>query len=169
MTSYLNHRQHYTDISCKKSETIICLPCGVVQGSKSSGILYSIYTNKVPILHKILQNISVCRIKRVIPPKDDITNHEVVNFVDDSNSVISGKEYTKLENYINTYFQLVKIYYNSQKLKINTHKTQLLICGMPRLLYKHKHIKILTAPNLPDIMPVEQKKYLVTYLTLGVV
>ena len=83
-----------------------------------------------------------------------ITDHEVVNFMDDSNSVISGTEHTELENYINTYFQLLEIYYTSQKLKINTDKTQLIICGMPQLLNKHKHTKIITAPNLPDIKPV---------------
>ena len=121
---------------------------------------YTIYTNEVPILHKILQNTNVCRIIQVIPPKDDITDHEVGNFVDDSNSVISGTEHTELENYINAYFQLLEIYYNSQKLKINTDKTQLLICGIPRLLNKHKHTKISTAPNLPNVKPVEQMKIL---------
>ena len=160
MTSYLKNRQQYTDINFKKSETIRCLPCGVVQGSKLSGILYTIYTNEVPILHKILQNHNVCRIIPVNPPKDDIEEHKVVNFVDDSNSVISGTEHTELENYMNTYFQLLEIYYNSKKLKINTDKTQLLICGMPRLLNKHKHIKINTAPNLPDVKPIEQIKLL---------
>ena len=104
MTSYLKNRQQYTDINCKKSETIRCLPCGVVQGSKLSGILYTIYTNEVPILHKILQNHNVCGIISINPPKDDIEEHEVVNFVDDSNSVIAGTEDTELEKYINTYF-----------------------------------------------------------------
>ena len=145
MTSYLKNRQQYTNINFKKSETIKCLPCGVVQGSKLSRILYTIYTNKVSFLHKILQNITICRIIQVVPPKDDITDDEVINLVNDSNSVISRAEHTELENYINTYFQLLKIYYNSQKLKINTDKTQLLICGTPHLLNKHKHTKIGTA------------------------
>ena len=68
MTSYLKNRQQYTDINCKKSETIKCLPCGVVQGSKLSGILYTIYTNEVPILHKILYNTNVCRVISIIQP-----------------------------------------------------------------------------------------------------
>ena len=38
-TSYLQNRKQYTDINTKKSSTITCLPCGVVQGSKFSGLL----------------------------------------------------------------------------------------------------------------------------------
>ena len=55
--------------------------------------------------------------------KEQPADHMVVNFVDDSNSVISAKPGEDLEDYINSYFKLLKIYYNSQKLKINTDKT----------------------------------------------
>ena len=104
--------------------------------------------------------MNICRVIRVIPPKDDISKHVVVNFVDDSNSVISGTEHTDLKNYISTYFQVLEVYNNSKKLKINTDKTQLLICDMPHFLNKPKHIKITTATNLPDVKPVEQRKIL---------
>ena len=62
--------------------------------------------------------IIVCMVICIITPKDDISEHEVVNLVDDSNNVISGTENTELANYINTYFKLLELYYNSQKLKI---------------------------------------------------
>ena len=124
------------------------------------GKLYKIYTNEEPILQKILKNINVWRIIHVSSPKDDISEHEVVNFVVDSNSVISGTEHTELKNYINTYLQLLKVFYNSQKLKINTDKMQLPICGMPRLLNKHKNVRIITATDIPDVKPIERIKIL---------
>ena len=43
---------------------IDCLDCGVVQGSKLSGLLYTIYTNEVPILQEILTNEEVCNTMR---------------------------------------------------------------------------------------------------------
>ena len=46
----------------------------------------------------------------------------MVNFVDYSNNVISAKPGEHLEEYLNSYFKLLEIYYNSQKLKINTDK-----------------------------------------------
>ena len=60
--------------------------------------------------------------------------HNVVNFVDDSNNVITAEPCIDIGNYTNQYFKLLEIYYNSQKLKINTDKTQLLVCSMPRFM-----------------------------------
>ena len=59
--SYLSNRKQYADINTKKSEMIDCLDCGVIQGSNLSGLLYTIYTNEVPILHEILENEEVCK------------------------------------------------------------------------------------------------------------
>ena len=70
------------------------------------------------------------------------TDQVVVNFVDDSNSVISAKPSEDLEEYVNSYFKLLEIYYNSQKLKINTDKTQILVCAMPRFLDQIKNMEI---------------------------
>ena len=58
--SYLKNRKHYADITTKKSAMIDYLDCGVVQGSKLSGLLYTIYTNEVPLLQNILTNQEVC-------------------------------------------------------------------------------------------------------------
>ena len=54
------------------------LDCGVIQGSKLSGLLYTLYTN----------------------------DHNVVNFVR-----IAAESGTNMEEYTNTYFKLLKIYY----------------------------------------------------------
>ena len=60
--------------------------------------------------------------------------HDVINFLDDINSVITAEPGVNIENYINQYFKLLEIYYNSKKLKINTDKTQLLLCSVPRFI-----------------------------------
>ena len=66
--------------------------------------------------------------------------HAIVNFADDSNSVITANPGVNIEDYTNNYFKLLEIYYKSQKLKINTDKTQLLVCSMPRFMDQIKDI-----------------------------
>ena len=158
--SYLDCRKQYTDINTKKSETITCLPNGVVQGSKLSGLLYTLYTNEVPLLQNILKNKEVCETIGIEPQDDGSIDHVVVNFVDDSNSVISADPGTNLEEYTNSYFRLLEIYYNSQKLKINTDKTQILVCSMPRFIDEIKDLEIITPPNIENVKPKAQIKVL---------
>ena len=121
--SYLNNRKQYADINTKKSTMIDCLDCGVLQGSKLSGLLYTIYTNEVSVLQNILTNQDVCDTIGAHFYENLPVKHDVVNFVDDSNSVMTADPGVDIENYTNNYFKLMEIYYNSQKLKINTDKT----------------------------------------------
>ena len=107
---------------------------GVVQGSKLSGLLYTIYTNEVPLLQNILTNQDVCNTVGAKFYEKLPVDHCVVNFVDDSNSIIADDPGVDIEDYTKNYFKLLEIYYKSQKLKINTDKTQLMVCAMPRFL-----------------------------------
>ena len=66
----------------------------------------------------------------------------MVNFFDDSNSIITAEPEVDIEDYTNNYFNLLDIYYNSQKLKINTDKTQLLICSMPRFMSQIENMEM---------------------------
>ena len=96
--SYLSNRKHYTNIIAKKSTMIDCLDCGVVHGSKLSGLLYTIYRNEVPVLQNILTNQDLChtvgaQLYEKLPVK-----HDVVNFVDDSNSVTTADPGFNIEN-----------------------------------------------------------------------
>ena len=68
--------------------------------------------------------------------------HDVVNFVDNSNSVITADPGVDIEDYANNYFKLLEIYYNDQKLKISTDKTQLLVCSMPRFMNQIEDMEI---------------------------
>ena len=88
--SYLKNRKQYADISTKKSSMIDCLHCGVVQGSKLSCLLYTIYTNEVPILQNILTNQEVCNTIGAKFYENLSVNNNVVNFVNVSNRVITA-------------------------------------------------------------------------------
>ena len=87
-------------------------------------------------------------------------DHCVVNFVDGSNSVITEDPGMDIEEYTNSYFKLLEIYYNSQKLKINTDKTQLLVCAMPRFINQIKNMIIQTPDDTENVKSQEQIKIL---------
>ena len=52
--SFLSERTQYVQIDTFKSESLNCPPCSVVQGSKLSAVLYTIYTNEIPLLHNLM-------------------------------------------------------------------------------------------------------------------
>merc|ERR1712240_364110 len=52
--SFLSERKQYVAIDTFTSDTMDCPPCLVVQGSKLSAVLYTIYTNEIPLLHTLM-------------------------------------------------------------------------------------------------------------------
>ena len=56
LESFLSERQQYTELEHRQSDMIDSLACSVVQGSKLSTLLYTIYTNEVPVTYKLLGN-----------------------------------------------------------------------------------------------------------------
>ena len=93
----------------------------VFQGSVLSVIFYNIFTLDLPfITHQVAHNSHyenyVC------------SNPFLMSYVDDLFSVIEGNE-ENIWNKISDYIKLTKLYYNSNKLKINIEKTQLMISG----------------------------------------
>ena len=71
-----------------------CPPCLVVQSSKLSAVLYTIYTNEIPLLHTLMsQDIYYDLTNTPTPIIKDI-KHTTVNYVDDSTSTISSKTAT---------------------------------------------------------------------------
>ena len=99
---YISNRRQYTDINTNKSVTITCLLCGVLLGSKLSGLLYTIYTNKVPLLQTIMENRKICQQIGAANYEELPVEHTMVNFIDDSNSVISAKPGSDMEKYLMT-------------------------------------------------------------------
>ena len=52
INDYLTDRKQYVSVDTFDSPVIDSLPCSVIQGSKLSSLLYIIYTNEIPYLHK---------------------------------------------------------------------------------------------------------------------
>ena len=99
----------------------------MIQGSKLSGFLYNLYTNKVPIVHKIMKDPAKYGITNEVKIDNEDINHYVHNFVDDSNSIISGRKEEDIKSYTIKYMKLMKIYYSTNILKMNQLKTNIMI------------------------------------------
>merc|ERR1711867_308152 len=54
LKSFLSNRYQYVSIDGIQSEVVQSLPCSVIQGSKLSALLYTIYINEVTVLHKLM-------------------------------------------------------------------------------------------------------------------
>jgi hypothetical protein len=54
MTSYLTKRQQLVQIDTFRSDTIPTPDCSCIQGSKMSSILYTLYTNEIPLLPTLM-------------------------------------------------------------------------------------------------------------------
>ena len=81
--SFLSERSQYIAIDTFTSETMDCPPCSVIQGSKLSAVLYTIYTNEIPLLHTLMsQDIYYALTNTPIPIANDI-KHTTINYVDD--------------------------------------------------------------------------------------
>ena len=56
LKTYLKDRFQFVEVQNKQSKIVKSPSCSVVQGSKLSGLLYSIYTNEVAKLHHLLDD-----------------------------------------------------------------------------------------------------------------
>merc|ERR1712240_720890 len=147
LNSFLTDRRQYLSINSFNSDIIDCPPCSVIQGSKLSSLLYTIYTNEIPQLYKLMDMTNF----RLITDSDltnDFENmtHETINYVDDSTNIVTTNDSTTIQDYINDYYRLLETYYDTNKLKINADKSRILIICRPghrQLTYKIQ----LTASN----------------------
>ena len=101
----------------------------------------------------MLENEEVCETIGTKHSAELPVKHDVVNFVDDSNSVITADPGVDNEEYTRSYFKFLEIYYNSQKLKINTDKTQLMVCAMPRFMNQIEDMEIQTPEYTENVKP----------------
>ena len=52
--SYLTNRKQFVEIDTNQSQIKKSLNCIIIQGSKMSGLLYTIYTNEIPLIHTLM-------------------------------------------------------------------------------------------------------------------
>ena len=133
----MENRKQFVQLETYNSDLIDALPSSCVQGSKLSSLLYTLYTNEIPLLYKLLNN----KLNKNITGQNIIKfkniEHLTINFVDDSNNIITFNDQNQIEDYIEAYYKLIHNFYNINKLKINPDKTNLL------LIYKDKYTQSL--------------------------
>ena len=131
--SYFSNRKQFVRLENFSSIMRNSPMCSVVQGSKMSGFMYNVYTNEIPLLHKLINT----EFYRDNVNKNNLRNkkitHETINFVDDSTNIIGFSEHNYIKIYIENYYKLLEVFYNANKLQINSDKTKLLIVNKPKL------------------------------------
>ena len=159
LESYLSERTQYVKIQGKESKVMKMDNCSVIQGSRMSGVLYTLYTNEVTVLHKLLEDEEFME-EQLKRPKMDNKNveHDCTNFVDDSNSVVQFSNPEEANNYIKNYFDLLKLFYNTNELQINDDKTNLLAINKPNKKKQAEELELKTEKKL--VKPQEQIKLL---------
>ena len=163
--SFLSERTQYVAIDTFTSDTMDCPPCSVVQGSKLSAVLYTIYTNEIPLLHTLMsQDIYYALTNTPTPIVNDI-KHTTINYVDDSTSTISSKSASELQTYLSHFYKLLESYYNINYLKINPDKTKFIITCKPA----HRHITkdMIIQAGQYVIKQSDKLKILGVYITSG--
>ena len=134
LNSFLTDRQQFVSIDSFDSNLIKCPPCSVIQGSKLSSLLYSIYTNEIPRLNRLMDTKHYFDMtKTKMTNNYTNTRHETINYVDDSTNIISDKDHTKIQDYINDFYKLLEVYYDVNKLKINADKSKIVVICKPLL------------------------------------
>merc|ERR1712177_26996 len=166
LNSFLSNRYQYVSIDGIKSEVVQSLPCSVIQGSKLSALLYTIYINEVTVLYKLMGTDLYDRITQEFSPiKSEIIGHDIIQYVDDTNNVIYGNNAEEVENYSNAYFKLIESFYTINRLKMNPDKSRLMVVCRPNRREETKNF-VLKAGNYI----IEQKdkiKVLGIYFTSG--
>ena len=56
MKLFLSNRKQNTELQRSQSELTDYLPCSIEQGSILSSLLYTIYMNEIPVMHKLLED-----------------------------------------------------------------------------------------------------------------
>merc|ERR1711895_357441 len=131
LRSFLSNRYQYVSIDGIKSEVVPSLPCSVIQGSKMSALLYTLYINEVTVLHKLMGSDLYGQIMRELGPIKSEIDHEIIQYVDDTNNIIAGKSADEVQNYSNNYFKLIQNFYAINRLKLNPDKTRLMVVYRP--------------------------------------
>ena len=116
------------------------LPCSVCQGSKLSGLFYSIYVNELPNLHELIATETYKELTDDNITKFKGISHVTINYVDDSTNVIGFRNIDDISKYLNSYYKLLEKYYGVNMLKINPDKTKLLIICNKKLRNQYDKI-----------------------------
>merc|ERR1712002_319957 len=131
LKSFLRNRYQYVSIDGIQSEVVQSLPCSVIQGSKLSALLYTIYINEVTVLQRLMVTDLYGHITNDLSIESERINHDIIQYIDDTNNIIYGNNAVEVEKYSNAYFKLIESFYGINKLKINPDKSRLMVVCRP--------------------------------------
>jgi hypothetical protein len=122
MASYLSGRSQSAAIGAALSAPLPLPPASVVPGGVGSGILYNFMTCDLPDAIHTGHRVSM----------EDTEHHceedgDMVTFVDDATSYYGHKDPAKVTRVTNKNFVAIEKYMHSNKLKVNSDKTHLLV------------------------------------------
>ena len=119
LNNFLKERSQFVELGGYRSKVLRNGKYGVIQGSPSSGKLFTYYLNDLP-----------AQVNKKKPQTDTEHSNEK-DFVDDSTVIGKGKTLEELlENLKNDYLNIYK-YLINHSMAINTSKTQLMIINPP--------------------------------------
>ena len=100
--SILSDRYHFVEIDGSQSNVTPSNPCSVLQGSKLSSLLYTLYCNEIPLLYKLIGSPLSKNFTKV-PDNFNTKNihHKIVQYVDDSTNIFATNDTNQLQSYIN--------------------------------------------------------------------
>ena len=142
MESFMTNRHQYVIIDTFTSDIKKSPPGSVIQGSKLSALLYTIYTNEIPNLYKLMSTDLFYKITGSIYVANDKIDHTTINYVDDSTNIITSQCHKILKEYTDNFYKLLQSYYNINYLKINSDKTKFMIICKPGLRENIKNMTI---------------------------
>ena len=160
--SYFEDRKQYVQIDNFNSKIRQSPPCGCVQGSKFSGTMYGLYTNEIPLLYKFMYNDWYEKLTNLKNQKFKNIDHLTVGFVDDSTAIFAFSDPGQIKSFLTNYYNLIKSFYNINKLKINSDKTNLLLTHKPKLKEHFKNFFFMAEND--KIKPKKVIKILGTYI-----
>ena len=164
--SFLSNRMQYVSIDANESNILPSLNCSVIQGSKLSALLYTLYINEVTILHKLVGDDYYQVITDdVVSVVESSLEHFTIQYVDDSNNIITSDTIEGVECYINKYFKLLEHFYDFNKLRINPDKSKLMVVVRPNRRVDTNKIILKTKDY--TIQQVQKIKALGIFITSG--
>ena len=133
-TDYLNNRKQFVQIDTFKSNIINSPQCSVSQGSKLSCILYTIYVNEVPLLHKLMNTIHYSYVTGKPTKYIHNVGHTSIMYIDDCTNLIYSTHNLNISRYLTDYYTLLYYFYTANMLLINSDKTDLLVTCKSRFM-----------------------------------
>ena len=97
--------------------------CSVVQGSKLSGFLYTVFSIEIPLIPILMRNrqLAATLLEITIPTFYGV-EHSLNQYVDNSTNLVGTDTVEELIRYNETYLKVLEVYYSLNRLRINSKK-----------------------------------------------